>query len=389
MAVNVTRITDWRDPRLNVWPALAAACPLASVFTTRTWAEAWHRVIAPKAELAVLLITTSDGRAAGLLPGCVQRVQGARWLTFLGREVVCGDHLDLLCAEADRPACVAALANYVLRAADLDGLRLGELHRNGPTHAFLRKWAQTHGLTCVEREPQIVPFAVLPKTYDEFVAGLSRNMRYHVRRRTRQALASGARLRTVHGADEVAVAVGELVRLHQRRWVRSGHGGGFRDPRKVAMLRAVCNELATVGAARATMLEAPNGRAGWRVEAILLTLHWNKTASFYQMGWDPDGTTVSAGVVVMAESIADAIRCGCTRYDFLRGAEAYKWKWTSQFVEQTTLAIGWRLPARMALMVTHCNDRLKAIARAALGPRSWNTLRRWVQARPAAVRTGP
>jgi len=387
--VNVTRITDWRDPRLGAWPALAAVCPSASVFTTRTWAEAWHRQIAPDTELAVLLLTWADGRAAGLLPGCVQRVQGARWLTFLGREVVSGDHLDLLCADADRPACLTALANYVLRAPDLDGLRLGELHRDGPTHAFLREWAQTRGLDWAEREPQVVPFAVLPRTYEDFVAGLSSNMRYHVRRRTRQASASGVRLRTVCEAAEVDAAFCDLVRLHGRRWSRDGQGGNFRNPRKVAMLRAVCGELATAAAARATLLETDDRRGGWHATAVLLTFHWGGTAYFYQMGWDPDGTSASAGVVVMAESIADAIRCGCTRYDFLRGAEEYKWKWTSQFVEQTTLSIGWRLAARAALLATRWNDRLKAAVRRTLGPRSWNTLRRLVTARPVPDRTGP
>ncbi len=387
--MNVTRITDWRDPRLAAWPALAAACPPASVFTTRTWAEAWHRHIAPEAELAVLLLTSADGRAAGLLPGCVRRIHGARWLTFLGREVVSGDHLDLLCADADRPACLAALANYVLRAGDLDGLRLGELHRSGPTHAFLREWAQTRGLDWAEREPQIVPFARLPRTYEDFVAGLSSNMRYHVRRRTRQALASGARLRTVSQAAEVDAALCDLVRLHARRWSRDGLGGNFRNPRKVMMLRAVCAELATAAAARAALLETDDGWGGWRATAVLLAFHWRQTAYFYQMGWDPEGPFPSAGVVVMAESIADAIRCGCTHYDFLRGAEEYKWKWTSQFVEQTTLAIGWRLPARTALLATRWNDRLKAAVRSALGPRSWNALRRLVTARAASDRPTP
>ncbi len=382
--MNVTRITDWHDPRLRVWPALAAACPPASVFTTRTWAEAWHRHIAPEAELAVLLLTTAEGRAAGLLPACVQRAQGVRWLTFLGREVVSGDHLDLLCADEDRAACLAAVTHYVLRAADLDGLRLGELHRDGPMHAFLRAWAPARGLTYVEREPQIVPFAALPGTFEEFVAGLSGNMRYHVRRRTRQALAAGARLRTVCAAAAVDAALLDLVRLHGRRWARDGQAGNFRNPRKVAMLRAVCGELARTGAARASLVETDDGRGGWRTAAVLLSFHWNRTAYFYQMGWDPETALVSPGVVVMAESIADAIRCGCTRYDFLRGAEDYKWKWTSQFVAQTTVAIGWRLPARAALLATRWNDRLKAAVRAAVGPRSWSRLRRLV-ALPAAA----
>jgi CelD/BcsL family acetyltransferase involved in cellulose biosynthesis len=115
--------------------------------------------------------------------------------------------------------------------------------------------------------------------------------------------------------------------------------------------------------------------AGNQPQAALLAFHWRHTASFYQMGWNPDGGVQSPGVVLLAHSIEQAIREGLTTYDFLRGEEAYKWKWTTRFVEQTTLVVGRRMPARAVILAERFKNSVKHAIQHAFGPEKWERLK--------------
>jgi CelD/BcsL family acetyltransferase involved in cellulose biosynthesis len=318
-----------------------------------------------------LLIEDHGGQTVGLLPTCIQRCGPARWLRFLGRDRVSGDHLDLLCAADDHHACLNALLQRWQTDRTFDGILLGELHRDSPTLTRIRFWARQRGLPVQEREPQVVPYLDLPASFDDFLTTLSANMRYHVRRRRRGVVKTrGAAVRVLRAADEVDGALTDLFQLHQRRWERDRQRGNFHDPRKRDFLRRFCRLAAKLDRVRAVVLEVDGVRQG-----VLLAFHWRGTASFYQMGWDPDTRIDSPGVVLLAESIAQAIREGLTHYDFLRGDEEYKRRWTSQAVEQITLVVGCRAPARAAIAAAELKDGFKRAVQWTLGSRNWERMR--------------
>jgi CelD/BcsL family acetyltransferase involved in cellulose biosynthesis len=115
---------------------------------------------------------------------------------------------------------------------------------------------------------------------------------------------------------------------------------------------------------------------GCEREAVLLAFHWTGTASYYQMGWNPDGAIQSPGVILLAESIEQSIREGLSKYDFLRGDEEYKQKWTSQSVAQTTLVVGRRVPARAAMTAERLKNRFKHAFQQTLGAGRWESMKR-------------
>ena len=72
---------------------------------------------------------------------------------------------------------------------------------------------------------------------------------------------------------------------------------------------------------------------------------WGDTVYFYQSGRDPDWERQSVGLVLMATMIRRAIERGYRRFDFLRGADAYKQQWTTtqRITEEITIyRRGWR-----------------------------------------------
>jgi CelD/BcsL family acetyltransferase involved in cellulose biosynthesis len=48
---------------------------------------------------------------------------------------------------------------------------------------------------------------------------------------------------------------------------------------------------------------------------------------YYLSGYDPDLEKQSIGTILVAHAVEQAVRDGATTFDFLRGAEEYKYAW--------------------------------------------------------------
>jgi len=392
MALNVTRHSNLDAPDLRTaWERLSADSPRASLFSTREWCRCWAGSVGRQAEPAILLVKDEmksrglqparpfeRSHVVGLLPTCIEKVGPAKWLKFLGRERASGDHLDILCSPENHQDCLSAILAYIDRCDDFHGLILGELERDSPTLAMVKEWAEASSHPFLERERRVVPYIDLPPDLDAYLASLSSNMRYHIRRRRRGLeRTAGASLRLLRDTDEVDLALADFFRLHEARWRRDGQSGLYQSQAMQRFLRDFCRKASQHGWARLYAIEHDGRR-----QCVLIAFHWGGVAYYYQIGWNPDGPIQSPGVIVMAESIAQAIREGIGRYDFLRGDEAYKTRWTSQAVKQTTLVVGMRGPARAATTAERLKDRFKKVIQRTFGEERWERVRQLVTDRP-------
>lgn len=71
-------------------------------------------------------------------------------------------------------------------------------------------------------------------------------------------------------------------------------------------------------------------RLNGRPASAIYALRYGPTFSFFQSGFDPQYSRYSVGVAAMALSIQSAIEEGAEEYDFLHGAEPYKFHWTRE-----------------------------------------------------------
>jgi CelD/BcsL family acetyltransferase involved in cellulose biosynthesis len=122
-------------------------------------------------------------------------------------------------------------------------------------------------------------------------------------------------------------------------------------------LRSFCHTAAACGWLRCYCLRADD-----RIEGVLIAFHWRDTASFYQIGWDPEQSNTSPGVLLLAASIEQAIEERLHVYDFLQGDEDYKKRWTDQATEQITVLIGCRGRARIAVAAERMKQAVKVSA---------------------------
>lgn len=152
---------------------------------------------------------------------------------------------------------------------------------------------------------------------------MRQNLRYYRRRAARAGIGEAER--------SGAAALENLAELHTRRWQNRDEPGIFADPRVLAWQREALAALEAEGLLRLHVL-----RQEARIVAALAVLAAKGRAFYYIGGFDPDLASLGLGTVLVGHAIADAEAEGLHSFDFLRGHEAYKYRWGA--VDQPSFA---------------------------------------------------
>jgi CelD/BcsL family acetyltransferase involved in cellulose biosynthesis len=343
------------------WDALAACHSRDGFFRTPSWYGAWMKHIRPDAEPFIITVRDAGGSIVGLAPLCRLKYRDLGFhitaLAFGGREVVSGDFLDFLAVPEQRPAVLSSMLEFLWDArSDWGLLVLGELTNNSDSLAAVEAAAQRHGCAIRLQEERTCPYIALPRSFDEYLDTLGSSSRYHIRRRIRDVEKKGAHVE-IH-SEPVAVVkhLDAMVEMHLARWRKDNLPGTFGRPGFVSFLREVCTDPPAGSSSRLYMLMCNGAPA-----AGLLAFHFGESVLYYQAGWDPGSpvASLSPGAVVMAASVRDAIESGFRYYEFLRGDEDYKSRWTKTYRTTTTVLVGRKFFAREYLRVARLKDLVK------------------------------
>jgi len=243
-------------------------------------------------------------------------------LGFLGTGAAGSDYLDLLVRSDAEPEVLDALADALGR--ERIPVDLGQLRRRPCLSAGLAARLRDRGWRVRHSRSSVCPIADLGGLdWDAYLARLGREHRYAVRRASR-ALAARFSVAFEAVASEPARrdAMAILASLHERRWRRLAPETAFRTPSLRAFHDEASRRFLERGQLRLFVLRA-DGRP---VAALYGFVHGGRF-HFYQSGFDPEYAPWSVGLAAMAASIRAAIQEGARAYDFLHGAERYKFHW--------------------------------------------------------------
>jgi CelD/BcsL family acetyltransferase involved in cellulose biosynthesis len=357
-------LTRWDevDALAPRWNELLHFEPRDGFFRSWTWYRAWMRHIRPDAEPFVVVLRES-GRVVGIAPLCRLKYRDLGFsLTAVcwgGREVVSGDFLGPICDPASRDRAHAAILDTLWRLKSKWSLLvLGEMIEDADAIRHLQSLAEQNGAPTRLQEARICPYIALPATFDEYLGRLGTSTRYHIRRRMRDVEKRGAVVEVSSTPDELNKGLQALIDLHLARWNKSGQPGTLGRPGFRAFLQEVFRTLPEGVSCRLYQLKHDGATV-----AALLTFAFGESVLYYQAGWDPDSalSALSPAVVLMARSIQDAIASSFQYYEFLRGDEAYKSRWTTTSRQTTTLLIANAVAAKTYVQVGHIKDRVKCL----------------------------
>jgi CelD/BcsL family acetyltransferase involved in cellulose biosynthesis len=347
------------------WDRLLSASPSASIFQSWEWAMSWWRRFGATADRSLHVTVAREGtETLAIAPWVItnRRLRGVvpfRCVEFLGSETVNGDHLDFLTAPgADRPAVVSLLFGHLLESrTPWDMMKLDSVPEESETAGALVNASMAAGCDATSEPVFVCPAVELPSSWKDIrlvvKEGPFRETEYKARRLARQA---EWRVSLCASAD-LGPSLQTLFDLHAKRWQLRDKPGAFTNPAKQGFYNDVCAAFAGRNWLRLHMLHVNGAPA-----AALLCFRFARTYTSMQNGFDPQWARHSVGQILLARVVEQAISEGCTRFDFLRGPEPYKYDWGA--VDRARLRIEVRrrnltnrlIRAAMRLPGAQCGD---------------------------------
>lgn len=319
----------------ELWQALGGQ--LTNPFATWEFNELWWRHFGASRPLHLIVSRCPRGHSA-ILPLYQARSTPLRVLRFLGHTA--GDLPGPVRGAEGHEAVQQALRALPRRTATT-GPRLGDV-------LLAEQLAAEPGWTDVLAGRQITsePAPVLHvrgRTWEQVLAGYSRNLRQQIRRRERTLRdRHDVQLHLTRQPDQLTGDLDVLLRLHALRW---GHAGAFAG-RQGAFHRDFARLALERGWLRLWRLNVDGAPAAAWYGFRYAGQEW-----FYQSGRDPAFDHLHVGFVLMSHTLREAIGDGVSAYQFLRGGEDYKLRFADDTTELLTVLVGLSRPGRAAARV--------------------------------------
>ncbi|HEV2719158.1 MAG TPA: GNAT family N-acetyltransferase [Thermoanaerobaculia bacterium] len=291
------------------WLALWRRSSEATPFQSPMWLLPWWRAFGSD-ELSTIVARNASGELTALLPLYVVRDENDSLGMFLGTGN--SDYLDSV-GNGDAAPLLAELAERDCAMWDLQQLR--------PTSALLTAPLPS-GLHDAVLEQDRCPILSIENAGDELQNLISTHFRKKLRY-YRRALERIAPVTTERAsAESLDTMLDALYALHAARWERRGLPGVLHDEVVQRFHRDAARRLLDAGALRMYAT-----RLGERIVAVFYGFAHAGTVYYYLSGYDPELERLSIGTLIVAHAIEEAVRDGAATFDFLRGAEEYKYAW--------------------------------------------------------------
>jgi CelD/BcsL family acetyltransferase involved in cellulose biosynthesis len=342
---------DEIEPLVPAWERLFAADPEATPFVSPGWARAWWAHWAESSWRPWILVAEDAGEVVGLAPLVLRRRGPLRILRVMGEEP--GDYWNVLA----RPDVQAEVVSSVVdelerRRGQWDALVLKRLPQGSLTESAVT--SSRLALRC--DEPERYPVLDLPGSFDAYLASLSKSRRSNLRRHMRRLDDGELELRDVDDPAALPGAIDRWQRFRVEQWkamdkpLDPEHAGDrFRD-----FTLDVARALVPQGLCRITEF----ARAG-RPVASYVNFADDRSFYWYLGGFEPGVASLGIGKIAIGEGIRSSIAAGRRRYDFLRGAEEYKyWYGAADRTSPSILLHSRRPRSRVAVRLGTATGRL-------------------------------
>lgn len=306
------------------WDALVPGGITPFPFVSRAWAEPWWQTFGTdKDALLLLSVVDTAGAVIAVAPLMIEGTEDlGRAVRFLGGVDVT-DYLDLAVRPADAERAWRAVVGWLLAHHDRwDTLDFHCLPDASPSRSLIAEAVARADadMATVMVQEEVCPTVPLAGGFEAYLAQIGKKNRNEIRRKERNLLreAPDAALRVLTGRDEAGAALPDFFRLHR---LSAPDKERFLTPAVEAFFAAITASTADAGALRLYVLDIDG-------EAVAMMYAFVAAGRLlvYNSGYDPTRSATSVGMVLTGMMIANAAESGLNVCDFMRGNEAYKYR---------------------------------------------------------------
>jgi len=276
------------------------------------WLQAWWNTLGSGGNPYLLSVGQRDD-PVGIAPLLVDGEQ----VRLAGDRDVC-DYLDFVVAPGREEEFFRILLAH-LRSAGIALLDLGAVRVDSSVMTRLVPVAKKLGYEVTAHPEEVSLEMPLPASWDGFLLTLSGKERHEIRRKLRRLAEAGpVRYRLVEGRNEVDREMETFLTLFA---MNRTDKAVFMTGRMASFFRSLAGAMAAERMVRLFFLDVDGIAA-----ATVMCFDYNATVYLYNNAYDEQFRAFSVGLLCKVFSIRDSIERRRRAYDFLKGAEAYKYR---------------------------------------------------------------
>lgn len=281
------------------------------IFVLPPWLEVWKKHFAPTVDSAVIVVRNSD-KIVGFAP--LQFNENTA--TIIGSPNVC-DFEDLIIAPGEESGFFKLLIEF-LKKQNIKLLEPGVVRPDSLVASKLLPITSQNGVKAVCEPDEVSLEKELPTTFDEYLQGLDAKQRHEVKRKLRRLEEAG---NISYRFITETAAVPEFLEIFLKMFVESRTDKAeFLTGQAEGFFRELALAMAEHGFLRSGILELDS-----KPVASVFAFDYKDTVYLYNSGFDPSRSYLSVGILSKALLIKDSIERGKKKFDFLKGAERYKY----------------------------------------------------------------
>lgn len=340
MRIHVQAITSEGELKTlaEEWHALLAETGQDSLFLTWEWVSSWWHHLGSGSRLFLLCVRDLDAGLIGLAPFRIVEERppigpSLRVIHFLGtRSPAWADDLDIIAKRGREAEVLEAITNHLLaRRDEWDVACLTDL---GPEALSLRHLSErfhASGLPSTVEPAGVCPYLPLTEpwtTYEERARRKFRDLGKYLKAIEH----AGAALGVMDSREMLDRGLDALVVLNRKRVEAKADIPSLSNPGFEAFVRAFCHAAAERG-----WLRLYYAAVGDQIVGVNLNFAYGRRVFGYLSGFDPAWRRHGMGTCLFYHAIHHSWASGQAIYDFLRGEEEYKYRWTSH--ERRTVSL--------------------------------------------------
>lgn len=331
------------------WNTLLKQSSCDTVFMTWEWVSTWWEFFHENNDL--WMITCRDEKTnqlVGIAPLIVKNTHSLglqeKTLTMIGNGSAAPDHLDFI-IHNDYIVNVSTIFVEQIWAARSQWQRIvldGIVSNSNVLTQLLERTGSQKQVT-----QNICPYLTLPEDWTSLKQSYGKSMRYNLgrfERRLERDYPGVINFKKITELEEVDDFISVLVELHTASQQRKNNDGLFSNQTMIDFHTKLAKVFLEAGFLRSYTLNV-----GQTSIAALHCFQYNGVVSFYQSGFDQFWQRYSPGTQIMSHVIQEAILEKNIVFDFLRGEEDYKFKWTESYATEQFAIIPLGLQSKVQL----------------------------------------
>ncbi|RJQ39328.1 MAG: GNAT family N-acetyltransferase [Nitrospiraceae bacterium] len=302
------------------WGHLIEESSSNEIFLTNQWQGTWWKHFGKDKTLRLVAFSNGEEDLLGLASFSIElSTNGKRVMRFLGGTDIT-DYLDVIAKSGYEESVCKSIVDFWKDTEDeWDFIDLHCLKETSITLNILKQLLNKSGYIAEVSIEEVCPKVSLPASWEEYLETLSKKDRHELRRKVRriEKFSESADNYGVKSSYPLAEGIERFLLLHRKSDLRKKD---FMNRNMELFFQDVTGMIFAENWLKLSFLHIDG-----TFIASSMSFDYQNKVYLYNSGYDPEYSTLSPGIVLVAHLIREAIDTGRSEFDFLRGNESYKY----------------------------------------------------------------